>query len=73
MITCLILADSLNLDGEVITDLAWDIACQDLNLTADYDRLLWAPRGPANALLGIEISDALLTRIKDALAAVVAP
>ena len=61
------LATELDIDADVITDLAWDIARQDLDLTADCERLLAAPDGAANPLLHVEISDALVVRIKDAL------
>lgn len=67
MNTCQMFATELDVDVDVITDLAWDIACQDLNLTTDYFRLAAAPFGAANPLADIQISDALVVRIKDAL------
>ena len=63
MNTCQMLATELDIDEDVLTELAWDIACQDADLTADYERLSGFPKySLADAL----ISDALVVRIKDA-------
>ena len=61
------LATELDIDLDTLTALAWDIACQDADLTSDFFRLAAAPFGAANALADIQISAALVVRIKDAL------
>ena len=58
------LAAELDIDLDVLIELAWDIACQDADLTSDFFRLSSFPKhSQADAL----ISDALVVRIKDAL------
>ena len=64
MITCEMLATELDMELDTLIDLAWDIACQDVDLTSDFFRLSGFPKhSQADAL----ISDALVVRIKDAL------
>ena len=64
MNTCQMLAAELDIDLDVLIELAWDIACQDADLTSDFFRLSSFPKhSQADAL----ISDALVVRIKDAL------
>ena len=63
MITAEYLATELDIDLGTLTALAWDIACQDDDLRADYERLLAAPPGA-----DIQISAALVARIKESLA-----